>query len=156
LSIKIWRLSKAKYAKTAFSGLGGLKTSGRWHTKGQRVVYCADSLSLALLELLVHIEDPELASLFSFVSIEVEIEDSLIQSLDRSKLDSNWRQWPHSKDTQGLGNEWITSMSSVILRVPSSIVPTQNNFLINPDHPEFSSIKLGPPEPFSIDPRLFK
>ena len=156
MGIKIWRLTKAKYAKTAFSGLGGLKTSGRWHTKGQRVVYCADSLSLALLELLVHIEDSELASMFSFASIEVEVDESLIESIDQSELDINWRRWPHSKACQIIGNDWINSFSSALLRVPSSLVPTQNNFLVNPDHPDFKNIKLGPPEPFTIDKRLFK
>lgn len=153
--MKIWRLTKAKYAKSAFSGLGGVKTSGRWHSKGQEIVYCADSLSLALLELLVHIEDPELASLLSFVSIEAEIEESFVQSLDVSQLDRNWRKWPHSRGCQEIGNEWINSASSLILQVPSSIVPTQSNFLVNPHHPDFENLKLGPSDSFTIDKRLF-
>ena len=104
----------------------------------------------------MHIEDPELASLFSFVSVEVEVEESAIQVLDQSSLDVNWRRWPHSKDCQEVGNHWVESMSSLVLQVPSSIVPTQSNYLVNPDHPDFNKLKIGPSQTFTIDKRLFR
>ncbi len=155
MATSLWRISKKRYAATAFSGAGGILADGRWNRKGRAIVYSADSLALALLEILVHIEDRTLGKLPLFVSFEASVEDHLVETIDPSSIPDDWQKWPQSSSTQNFGDDWLRSMRSVVLKIPSTIVPSQSNFLINPAHPDFTQITINKTEPFEIDQRLF-
>jgi RES domain-containing protein len=154
LNIRAWRIVKAKYAASALSGEGARKYGGRWNTPGVAVVYAAGSLSLAILEMLVHLQSHEL--LGRYVSFEVAFDSGGVEDLDLTKLPKRWRKSPPPTTVQRLGDAWATSGKSCILRVPSSIVPAESNYLINPKHPDFAGVSHGPKQPIRFDPRLIK
>ena len=155
MTLTAYRLTKTRYAEQAFSGEGARLTGGRWNPIETRMVYLASSLSLATLEMLVHIEDYGiLMNLFSV--IEVQFDSRLVHSPKHDDLPPGWGSPGILASTQFYGAEWLRSQSSVILQVPSVITPSENNFLLNPNHPSFKKVKIGKAKPFHFDPRLIK
>ena len=148
-----WRLTKAKYGPSALSGYGSMLHRGRWHHKGVPVVYAAESPALALLETMVHVEEADLLA-FAFVVVPVRFDAVHLLVLSEDDLPEDWNAWPHPVSTQRLGTRWLEEQRSVVLRVPSAVVPHQSNYLINPTHPDFAQLGVGPAESFPIDPRL--
>jgi len=149
-----YRIVKAKYAGGAFDGEGARLQGGRWSATGTRIVYAAGSMSLALLEILVHLQNA--AALSAYVVIRVEFPDNLVGDLDPSLLPANWRASPAPAGTMKIGDDWVRESRSAVLRVPSVIVPREHNFLINPGHQDFSRITIGDPARLDVDPRVFR
>ena len=147
-----WRMTKRKHARTAFSGEGARQFGGRWNHPGVPMVYAAETRSLAALEILVHLGSAEL--LEKYVLFEVGIDEALITRVEADKLPKNWKANPPPEKLRALGDEWILSVSSVVLQVPSALIPGESNFLLNPRHPDFSRLRLGKPVSFDFDPRL--
>jgi len=117
------------------------------------MVYTASSLSLATLEVLVHLEDPEaFARLFSWIQLEIPTE--LIVSQDESSLPRNWCADETKAATCVIGDQWIRSLHGVALAVPSVVTPQEWNYLLNPAHPRFREVQIGKSQPFRPDPRL--
>lgn len=121
---------------------------------GRRVIYAAQSLSLAQLEVLVHISDRR--QMPPLVYGEADIPANLtIDVIEIARLPDNWRRFaPYHADTQRIGTDWLKRQSSPVLRMPSAISAAEWNFLLNPAHPEFSRIELGAPQAFEMDPRV--
>lgn len=150
--LTVWRIVKAAYADQPFDGEGARLTGGRWNSPGTKMVYTADSHALATLELLVQLGNP--TALPKFVSISATGDESLVIPMDFALLPTNWRSYPAPPELQLLGDNWIKSGSSLILRVPS-VMAEQSNYLINPDHPDFSKLAISSAKPFEFDTRLF-
>ena len=152
--MKIFRLARAGFGSLLWNGEGGLHVDGRWHVAGRRVVYGAQSLSLAQLEVLVHISDRR--QMPPLVHGEADISENLsIEVVEIAGLPENWRRFaPYHAETQRIGTDWLMRRSSAVLQVPSAISVAEWNFLLNPEHPEFSQIKLGAPQVFDMDPRV--
>lgn len=150
--LSVWRITSKKFIKTAFNGKGARLYGGRWNTPGTPLIYTAESKSLAVLEILVHLDSPDL--LRKFVLFEVKIDDPLVTHLDPASLPKDWRHDPPPAAAQNIGDEWASSARSAVLRVPSAIVTGEFNFLLHPRHPDFSKLKIEPPQSFFIDPRL--
>jgi RES domain-containing protein len=152
--IRAWRLTKRRHADTARTGEGGLYAPGRWHRQGLRVVYGAESLSLAALEVLVHLGRSDLN--IDLVAIGIEIPDDV--GIDRITVDTlppHWRAEPPALATVELGSEWLERAAAAVLVVPSAIIRQEHNYVLNPAHPDFQRILFGEPEPFAFDPRLW-
>jgi RES domain-containing protein len=141
VSLTAWRICKQKHSKHAFSGEGARRFGGRWNNPGTAVIYVAGSQSLAVLEILVHLNSADL--LGKYMLIPVEIEESLIG--DVSVLPKNWGTYPAPPEVKLIGDSWVMGRSSVALRVPSTLVPNENNFLLNPQHADFSKLRIGVP-----------
>jgi RES domain-containing protein len=154
MTVRAWRITKAKHAAMAFSGSGAKAFGGRWNSPGIPAVYCAASTSLAILEMLVHLEASELMR--RYVSFEVTFDESLVTAIDIAALPKNWRKSPIPTSVQAVGDQWLADAPSAILQVPSAIVPNEWNYLLNPAHPDFAKIALGPKHPLNFDPRLLK
>ena len=152
--ILVWRITKQKHAKNAFTGDGARLYGGRWNSSGKLVVYTAESRALALAEILVRLEFAGVLS--RYVVFQVEIDEPYIAQLELRDLPKNWRAEPAPKRLQTLGDEWLDSAKSAVLRVPSAIVVGEFNYLLNPLHPDFSKLRTHGPERFSIDKRLVK
>lgn len=155
MSLFAWRLTKAKYAETALSGIGSALRAGRWHTRGRAVVYAASSASLALLETLVNVDRTELLRA-EYVALPLDIPERVVERAALDDLPADWQAWPHPASTRALGTTWYDRRRSAALMVPSVVVPREWNVLLNPTHPDFRHIGTGPPEPFPVDPRLSK
>jgi hypothetical protein len=105
------------------------------------VVYTAQSQSLAVLEVLVHLDSPEL--LKKYLLFEVVIDSSCVRELDLSNLPRNWKANPAPARVQAMGDDWVAGGNSAVLRVPSTLVPGESTFLLNPRHPDFRKLRIG-------------
>lgn len=151
--IRAFRLCKTKFLASAFSGEGARLNGGRWNSPGLAVVYTSSSLSLATLEVLVHLEDAEtFARLFSWVPLEFP--GDLIERLDPATLPDRWRDDETNSSSQSVGDAWLRSMRTTVLEVPSVVTPGEWNYLLNPAHPRFAEIQIGEARRFEPDPRL--
>jgi len=83
----------------------------------------------------------------------VEFPEEAVQDLDPTLLPKDWRNSPPPLQTQIIGDDWVRSASSAILKVPSALFVHEHNFLMNPLHPDFSKLVIGVPRPLDIDPR---
>jgi RES domain-containing protein len=149
-----WRIVKTRFAAQVFDGEGARLYGGRWHSVGVRMVYTAGSVSLAVLEILVNLENTDVLPAYSLCA--VNFDDGLVTTLDRSRLPSNWRDSPSPPELLAIGDAWIASGKSAVLEVPSAVVESESNYLINPAHPDFAALVIESPRPFSLDPRLLE
>ncbi len=151
---KAWRIVKPYHAEDAFSGEGARRYGGRWNSIGMSMVYAAESKALAALELLVHLDQESV--LENYLCIPIRFSETCLRTLDARGLPSDWRTHPPPRSVQHLGDRWLTDQVSVVLEVPSVLIPGERNYLINPFHPDFSNIEIGAPEPFEFDPRILR
>jgi RES domain-containing protein len=155
LSFSLWRISKRKYAATAFSGEGARRVGGRWNSRGQGMVYTSGTLSLAALEVFVHMEVEDVATMLAYLPVDVPTEVK-IEYLEVAQLPPDWRNIPAPAVLATMGDNWFRSGSTAILAVPSVVIPMEYNYLINPSHPDFVRLTVEPPQLFELDPRLWK
>lgn len=148
-----WRIMKTKHATNGFDGEGSRLYGSRWSNPGTRMAFASQSLSLAVLEVVVHLQNSY--PLARYAVFTAEFPEDLVQDLDRNLLPRNWRAFPAPPQTKAIGDAWIKSDSSVLLRVPSVIVTHEHNFLINPAHRDFARLILRGPLPFDVDTRVF-
>ncbi len=147
----LWRIGDY----SSLDGGGGLSSSGRWHTAGQRIVYCAPNPATAFLEVLVHTEIDIDDVPVNFRYLEIEAPDALAaEDLDTGALADSWRT--DLLATRRAGDRWLRSGSTALLRVPSVIVPATWNVLINPRHPDAAQIRVVRTLSHGLDPRLFR
>jgi RES domain-containing protein len=156
--MKVWRICRAPYAAEAFSGEGARRYGGRWNSRGVPMVYTSTSLSLAAIELFVHLE-PALApnDLVYLSAILPEGEPG--RTLDSADLPSDW--WadgatPGAMTTREIGDAWIGARSSLAMMVPSVPIRAESNVLVNPLHPRMNEVQIGAPQPFVFDARMFQ
>jgi RES domain-containing protein len=142
--IRTWRIVHQRNAETAFSGEGSRKRGGRWNGRGYRAVYVADSLALATLEILVHGVPYE--ALNRFVCIPALIPEELITDIKIEELPPGWRNDPPLQQLQDIGNKWVGDNRYAVLKVPSAVIPTEFNYVINPTHTAFKQIIIGTAE----------
>lgn len=147
----LWRVSN----HATLDGSGGLRAPGRWHSVGQRIVYCAPSPATALLEVLVHasIDLENIPVNFQYLEVEVP-EATSIDEVDTHALSRNWPTDP--AETRRFGDAWLQSGRTPLLRVPSVIVPATWNVLINPRHPDSAKIRVVRVHRHVIDRRLLR
>lgn len=154
-ALTVWRLTSARHASNPFDGEGARRYGGRWNHPGTRMIYCSSSLSLAVLEVFVHLEaelaPPGLVAISALIPAGIAWE-----ILEEEKLPPDWRSYPAPERLRDLGTAWVRSGRTLALSVPSCIVPRERNVLLNPAHPDFSRLQAGSPEPFSFDPRMWK
>jgi RES domain-containing protein len=149
-----WRLTKTRHLAHAFDGEGARLYGGRWSSPGRRVVYVSESLALAVLEVLVHVQDAAILPAYS--TIRVSFDDALVIAVDPASLPTTWRQSPPPPEAQAIGDAWIDAAASAILQVPSAVVEREHYFLINPAHKDFNLVATGPAVPYQFDRRLLK
>ncbi|MEF8793908.1 RES family NAD+ phosphorylase [Thiohalorhabdus sp.] len=151
-----WRITKARYAEGALSGEGGRLVSGRWHFRGSPVVYLSETVSLAAMETFVHLPLKYSAPENEFVLIPVTIPEGVpVTEIPVRKLPNGWDKDPAPESTQHLGQQWLDNGETALLKVPSSVIPRESNYLLNPLHADASRLQASPPEPFDFDPRMF-
>lgn len=152
MSLTAWRIVKAKYAATAFDGEAARRFGGRWNSKGTAMVYTAGSQALAVLEVLVHLEDSDLLKHYRL--IPVTFHEAMVKVLDVKALPANWKRRPTPARVRAIGDAWVAAGESVVVRVPSVVVPGEGNYLLNPLHRDFAKLVIGKPQPYRFDPRL--
>ncbi len=147
--MEVYRIALAKFSTE-------LRASGRaarWNTNDVQLIYTASSRSLACLENVVHRNQLGLSGLFRLMTIEIP-DTVQIRTINLSGLEDDWKNFDNMYLTQKIGDIWVSTMETVVLRVPSSIIEMEYNYLINPLHPDFKRIKLLQIEPFVFDERI--
>jgi RES domain-containing protein len=147
--MRLWRISN----HASLSGDGGLHASGRWHSRGRRIVYLADHPASALVEVMAHLEiDAEdLPTHYQLLGVEVP-ESAAITAFDENDLPHGWRQ--QLLLTRARGDDWLRAGATALLRVPSAIVPEAANYLLNPAHPDAARMTIASAIRAAFDPRL--
>jgi RES domain-containing protein len=151
--MEVWRLSLRRYP--GIDGEGARAHGGRWNLPGTAVVYTSATLSLATLEHLANV-DPDLLP-HDLVSLSGDLPDHLsIRKIAAADLPANWRDYPAPEELKRIGTDWATSGQTLVLSVPSVVVPHERNYMLNPAHQHFGQIQWKQPSPFSLDSRLLE
>lgn len=150
--ISAWRLVPARREEWAFDGEGGRLYGGRWNSPGRSVIYLAGSRALAALEVLVHMSRVD--GIPPYSRFEVILDPDLIETCDSERYRSFLGIGEIHRETQKAGDRWLAEARAPALRIWSSMIPEEPNYLLNPNHPAFGSIEIGEPEPFLFDRRF--
>jgi RES domain-containing protein len=122
---------------------------GRWNSPGRPLVYTSDSLALCLAECLVHVPG-RLPT--DYVAFTISVPDNSVEVVDAASLAQDWRN--DVAITRALGDEWLSSARTLVLAVPSAVLPDSTNLLLNPLHPRSAELQVIAQQPFEFDPRL--
>jgi RES domain-containing protein len=142
----LWRISRHR----DLSGIGGLRAAGRWHYAGYPIVYLAETPASALLEVCVHTSANDLPPEFTLLKIDGP--DVKVPSAATKELPEDRRT--RLEVTRDLGTAWLKKDESVLLRVPSALVPETVNFLFNPSHTQAKKFRITDIFSYPFDPRL--
>ena len=153
--MRVFRIEREKYLNTTLGGIGAALTEGyRWNSLNTYLVYTAESRALAILEVSVHLDlSEDLPTDRHYVEIEIQDEVSIIV-LEDENLPANWDAKPPILETQFIGDDFVKSNSAAVLKVRSSIVPQEFNYLINPNHPDSKKISVISTTPLKFDERI--
>jgi RES domain-containing protein len=141
--MRVYRIEREKRLETALEGIGASLSDGfRWNSKNTQIVYSAESRSLAVLEIAVHLDLSEDLPNDRYI-VEIDIPDEIeVTNLDIEDLPANWDMKPPTSKTQYIGDDFAKSKISAVLKVPSCIIQQEFNYLINPHHPDSEKIKV--------------
>lgn len=155
--MKVYRIERKKYIPVALTGIGASLSKGnRWNGLNSRMVYTSESRALATLEISVHIDLSEDLP-YDRYYIEIDLPDTLfILELAEKDLPKNWDAKPPIYATQRIGDAFIAQNEAAVLKVPSSIIPDEYNYLINPNHPDAATIKITEVQKMNFDKRLWR
>lgn len=154
----LWRIAAdtRSHAANDLSGAGAAKSPGRWNDVGQRVLYTAPTIAIAVLETAAHIDDGGLP-LNRFL-VEITVPDktwSGRETLDIGKLEMTWSAIPAGSGSVKPGSDWIKGGTAALLVVPSVIVPEESAVIINTGHPDAAGLKARIVRQFEYN-RLFR
>lgn len=152
--MRVYRLCREKY-KYSLSGRGAAMRGQRWNSRGVEMIYTSSSRALAVAELSAHIPLGILPKDYHMVEISIP-ENIEILTIDINSLPHGWNHIPRETSSQEIGDKFILENKYAVMKVPSVSVKGDFNFLINPHHPEFSTIKITSAEIYQFDPRHFK
>ena len=150
--MRVYRISPIEYAND-LSGNGAKLYGGRWNSEGLRAVYCSSSRALALLEILVHASFETLENR-AYMVLEIEIPPSKFKTISPSNLSDNWNNDFIQTETLVISNEFLSKKAGLALKVPSAVLPDESNFILNPEHVDFKSIKVIEIKPLEIAKRI--
>lgn len=153
MTIRAWRIVASGFEHSAFDGMGARLAGGRWNSRGVAAIYTASSLPLAALEMLAHL--PRGSILRKYRAISADFDADMVADL-KAPLPPDWGKFPAGDGTKTLGDGWLAGKTSAVLRVPSVVIQSESNFVLNPAHPDFLKIVVGDPQTFYFDPRLRK
>jgi RES domain-containing protein len=144
------------------AGWGAYLNGGRWNTSERFAVYLSGTVTLAMLEVLVHIDDAEAFLSKQHVYHSVSFDDSSVAVLEQDALPPAWNARPETLASQVVGDEFLERGEHAVLAVPSVVVPTElrydplyMNYLLNPRHPELATtVEVGEVHYLDWDPRL--
>ena len=146
----VYRITNEKF-KSDISGNGAALYGSRWNSKGNPLLYTSQFISLSILESLVHLKKKEIPADQYLLHIELP-DDKEIAEISYKKIKKNWHE--ETEYTQWLGDQFLQNNQSLILKVPSAIVPQESNFLLNPLHSGFKKVKIISSELLELDKRL--
>lgn len=149
--MEVYRLGNSKHARL-LNGEGARLHGGRWNSIGIPCLYSSESVSLCVLEYACNVSLNLLPLSLSITVITLP--DGSWHEFKLNELPKNWKATPPPVDTQLWGSKQLTEASMLALKLPSVIIPTEHNYIINPLHPDFKKVKIKEVRPFNFDKRL--
>ncbi len=151
----VYRIDREKYLSSSLSGLGASMTKGyRWNSLHTKLVYTAECRALATLEVSVHLDlSQDLPSDRHYVEILIP-DDILFLEVYHHDLPPVWNSHPPTFITQTIGDDFVAQGDAAVLKVPSSIVPQESNYLINPNHSDAKRIVVRSTSLMAFDSRF--
>jgi len=147
----IYRICRSDFAST----MNASGFAGRWNHEGQWVLYASASRSLAALEQLANRSGLSMSSPYSVMTIEIPDDAAAVHTVLPASLPDSWRSMASYGRLQEIGADWYRRSDTLLLRVPSVLVPQEFNYLIHTRHPDFASrVRLVEAEGFNWDGRL--
>src|SRR6266516_3762076 len=144
---RVYRILRKPYSKRPLDGEGAYRFGGRWSSAGVRLAYTSEHLSLAIIEYFVHIDPDDPPK--DLVVVTAEVPDRVSRmAIPVKQLPANWHQTPALPALAVIGDRFVRDRRAAILLVPSALAPAEANWLINPQHPDFSKIRVRPGEAF--------
>jgi RES domain-containing protein len=147
--MRVFRVLRAAHARTPFDGEGAYRYGGRWSSPETRLAYASEHQSLAMLEYFVHLDPEDAPDDLVLATAEVP-EGVSCKRVEASALPADW------PGLAQIGDEFVKTAENCLLLVPSALAVSENNVLINPQHPEFKQITVNQAEPLRYDPRMFR
>jgi RES domain-containing protein len=150
-----YRLVRQARARDAFSGEGARRFGGRWSPRNIPIVYGSEHLSLAVLEFRVNQGGYDPGD--HYVYFKFEFDEALVERVETPPADwlTRFKEDGSITSAQAFGDEWFLQKRSAILSVPSAVIRIECNFVLNPQHPDFAKVAIGPAEKLDLDPRLW-
>jgi RES domain-containing protein len=149
--MEVFRIAKESFSKK----LTASGRANRWNMDDQFIIYTGSSRSLSSLELIVHEHSISPVSKYKMMIISIADEESLTTSVLQKDLSNSWRSMIAYPELQLLGSEWYQNKRSLVLKVPSAVIPKEYNYLINTNHPDFNNkVSLVRTEDYFWDDRL--
>lgn len=147
-----YRLVRDEY-KEDISGYGSYLYGGRWNSKGLYALYCAEFISLTVLEIVVNYERGLYRLRPDYYLTEIQMPDISIIDIDGALIKKHWKE--DFEYTRFIGDQFLQSKASLALKIPSAVIPEEHNLLINPNHPDFKKLKVINSKLYDVDKRLF-
>lgn len=136
----VYRIANARFKEVTLTGIGAEKFGGRWNEVGTRAVYCSENRALALLEYYVHSDNIALLPKELLLAV-IEIPDKF-PILELDKLPDHWNKYPYTTATTDVFTRRVKEENFFALKVPSTIIPMENNIILNPLYPSFGKVKV--------------
>jgi len=152
--MEVFRLTRKKFAGS-LSGKGAALKGARWNSAGVELIYTAANRSLTMAEVAVHFSLSTLPDDYMMMNIFIP-DDIEIMELSVSDLPPEWNKFPHPPSTQAIGDRFVAENRICVLKIPSVVTQGDYNFIINPNHSDFSRIKILQVEMFPFDRRIFE
>jgi RES domain-containing protein len=150
--MELFRICKAEYA----NDLAASGVESRWNSRGQFVIYAGSTRSLATLESVVHMGGIFPSKTYKVVVISIPDDDKFVRHVHIRELPSNWRTMAAYPALQSIGSEWYAKRDTLLLKIPSVVIPQEYNYVVNTEHPDFKkNIKKTRLENYFWDHRLF-
>ena len=151
---RVYRILRRPYSKKPLDGEGAYRFGGRWSSAGVRLAYTSEHLSLAIIEYFVHIDADDPPK--DLVVVTAEVSDRVSRTaISTKQLPANWHRTPAPRELTGIGDGFVRDRRAAILIVPSALAPAESNWLINPQHTDFSRIRVHPAKAFRYDAGFF-
>ncbi len=147
----VYRLSQSLYAND-LTGEGARLFGARWNHKGTACLYTAASRALAVLEYTVNVNITSIPRALSMVTIEIP--DVNHNNLAIAALPGNWTEAPAPGSTKDFGTALLTAAANPVIRIPSTVIPEEFNYLLNPLHADSRHNRIVDISDFVYDVRI--
>ena len=152
--MEVFRIAKTRYVAD-LAGTGARLYGGRWNYEGVSLIYTSTTRALATVEFLVHVPIGLIPKGLGIATIELP-DDILPDQVSEADLPPNWRRHPPPRELAQIGGDWVLSVRSLLLKVPSAVVPDEFNILINPAHQDIGKVRVTQTHPYTFDERLIR
>jgi RES domain-containing protein len=148
----VYRIAATPHIKD-LSGMGASLFGGRWNPKGVPLVYTSESRSLAALELYANRSKAGIVMNLSLAAVAIP-GYATVREVPASELPAGWNRYPAPLELAIIGSDWAASLQSLVLCVPSALVPQERNYLLNPLHPHMADVAIAEIEEYTFDQRF--